>query len=111
MKESVVEDYFKQQIGRHEGLALKFVSPSMRGVPDQIVLYNGKTYYVEMKAPDKKPRKSQISVHELFKEHGIMVYTIDTKEKVDQFIQEVLRAKPIEKPKETYDIKTNFFNV
>lgn len=111
MIESVVETYFINQIAIHGGRAMKFLSPSMNGVPDQIVLYNGKTYYAELKAPKKKPRKSQLSVHALFLQHGIQVYTIDTKDKVDDFIQHTLQAKKIETPKETFEIKKNAFDI
>lgn len=109
MLESVVEDYFIQQIERHGGLPSKFVSPSMLGVPDQIVLYKGTTYFAEIKAPGEKPRKSQVAVHELYKEYGVDVHVIDTKLGVDTFIKEVLKAKPVKKRKETFKLVSHAF--
>lgn len=101
--ESDVEQYFKDMIHAIGGLAMKFKSPGKRGVPDQIVLYKGETYYVEMKKPGEKPRKSQVSVHKEFKDQGIIVYTADTKKEVDKFIISVLKT---EIPK-TNTTKTN----
>ncbi len=111
MLESNVEQYLQDEITRHGGLSLNFMSPSNRGVPDQIVLYQGSTYFVEMKAPKQRPRKSQQVMHKKFEEQGIMVYILDTHDKVDHFIKETLKAKPIPVPKETFKIKKNMFNI
>lgn len=110
MLESIVEDYFQEQVALCGGFTLKFTSPSMRGVPDQIALYNGETYFVELKAPGGKPRDSQVVVHELFEEQNITVHTIDTKDAVDQFIKCILDATPKEKPEKTFDIKDGMFD-
>lgn len=93
LRESVVENYFKDQVTAYGGLAMKFVSPSLRGVPDQIVLYKGKTYYAEIKAPGKKPRPSQIAMSKRFNQYGITIHVIDTKKGVDDFIKNILKAK------------------
>ena len=109
MLESKVETYFQDQVRMCGGLTLKFTSPTMRGVPDQIVLYNGNGYFVEMKAPGEKPRESQIAVHELFNNHGITVYTIDTIEMVDQFIETTLNAETQPRKTESFEINDNMF--
>lgn len=109
MLESKVETYFQDQVRMCGGLTLKFTSPTMRGVPDQIVLYNGNGYFVEMKAPGEKPRESQVAVHELFNDHGITVYTIDTIEMVDQFIETTLNAKIQPRKTESFEINDNMF--
>lgn len=70
-----------------DGLAVKFVSPSMIGVPDRIVIYKGQVVFVELKAPHKTPRKSQEVCHRKFREHGARVYTLDCYEAVDGFIE------------------------
>lgn len=93
--EGIVEDYFKTQVELAGGLPLKFKSPSSRGVPDQLVLYDGQTFYAEIKAPGKKPRKDQLSIHKKFKKHGVTVYIIDSKEQTDWFIREILNTVAI----------------
>lgn len=107
--ESTVETYFQKQIRLCGGVTFKFTSPSMRGVPDQIALFKGNTYFVELKAPGEDPRDSQIAVHELFDEHGVPVYTIDTIEMVDQFIKNILKTKVKPKKKQTFEIKDDVF--
>lgn len=89
--ESVVEDYFKKMIKKVGGLPMKFTSPGKRGVPDQIVLFGGITYFVEIKRPGEKPRPSQVTVHKQFQEKGVSVYTVDSQEQVNEFITEILK--------------------
>lgn len=114
MRESIVETYFKKQTKLAGGLPLKFISPSQNGVPDQIVLFNGKTYYAEIKAPGEKPRPDQIALHKKFLKHGVTVYVIDSKSDVDNFIKNILKVsiKPDKlnnKRQSTPNIKKNQF--
>jgi hypothetical protein len=51
MLERDVESYFRKQVEAAGGLALKFVSPSHRGVSDRIVCFPGETWFVELKLP------------------------------------------------------------
>ena len=52
MLESVIESRLRQEAKKRGGMALKFVSPGMNGVPDRIVLMpGGKMAFVELKAP------------------------------------------------------------
>lgn len=56
MLESTVERHLREEAKKRKGMALKFVSPGMNGVPDRIVLMpDGKMAFVELKAPGKKP--------------------------------------------------------
>lgn len=91
MRESEVENYLKKAVKNElKGLALKFISPGFNGVPDRIVLIPmGRIYFVETKAPGKKMRKLQEYVCGLIKQLGFTVLTIDTKEKVNDFIRRV----------------------
>lgn len=91
MLEKEVETYLKKQVkNRLHGLALKFVSPGLNGVPDRIVLLPGaKIIFVETKAPGMKLRKLQEYVCGLITALGFDVRRIDTKEKVSIFIAEM----------------------
>lgn len=88
--EKEVERYLRKQVKeRLGGMALKFVSPGMNGVPDRIILMPGaRICFVETKAPGEKLRKLQRYVCGLIVNLGFPVYRIDTKAKVDAFIQE-----------------------
>lgn len=49
-RESRIEKLLVQEVEKLGGLALKFVSPQRRGVPDRVcVLPNGLTWWVEVK--------------------------------------------------------------
>lgn len=68
----------------------KFTSPQRRSVPDRIVsAMGGKLWYVELKAPGKKPTPSQFRDHEKRREMGFDVRVIDSYDGVDTFVKEV----------------------
>ncbi|MEY8416693.1 VRR-NUC domain-containing protein [Tissierella praeacuta] len=58
-------------------------------MPDRIVLYNGKCYFVELKRPGEDLRPLQKVVKKRFRELGFEVYVIDSIEKVGEFINEI----------------------
>lgn len=94
MQESQIEKYFKQRIESGKGLCIKFTSASGSGFPDRIVLIpDGKVYFVELKAPGKKPRPLQAAVHKTFLRYGHKVWVIDSKGKADEFLNAVLGAQ------------------
>lgn len=90
MRESDVESYLVQEVKKQKGMAMKFISPGLRGVPDRIVLMEGgKIIFVELKAPGEKPRKQQEIRIAQMKSLGFKVKTIDTKRGVDELINEM----------------------
>jgi hypothetical protein len=83
MRESTLEKIFVKEVKNHGGLALKFVSPGMTGVPDRIVLMkNGQIAFAEIKAPGKKLRPLQIKRKTQLESLGFKVYCIDDKEQI-----------------------------
>lgn len=90
MQEANVEKYLIRYVKDKGGLCLKFISASMRGLPDRIVILpQGKIFFVELKAKGKKPRPEQTRVHKLFSSLGVKVYTADSKGKVRSVVDEV----------------------
>lgn len=90
MQEVNVEKYLIRYVKDKGGLCLKFISASMRGLPDRVVILpQGKIFFVELKAKGKKPRPEQKRVHKLFSSLGVKVYTADSKEKVRSVVDEV----------------------
>lgn len=91
MPEKEVERYLCQQVKKKlGGMALKFVSPGLSGVPDRLVLMpGGKITFVETKAPGKNLRKLQEYVCGMIAALGFEVRRIDTKPGVDAFILEM----------------------
>ncbi len=94
MLEKDIESYLRRRVkNRLGGLALKFMSPGLNGVPDRVVLLpDARIIFVETKAPAKKLRKLQKYVCGEIAALGFDVRCIDTKEKVDSFIQEMTRT-------------------
>lgn len=91
MQEAKIENYLKKQIESIGGKAYKFVSPGVSGVPDRIVLLpQGKIFFIELKASDKKLRKLQEYRAKELRNLGFDVRTIDSMVKVDLFIEGVI---------------------
>jgi hypothetical protein len=87
--EKIVEQYLVDEVKKLGGIALKFISPSMSGVPDRIVLLPaGNIFFVELKDKGKKPTAIQLQVHRLLTSLGFDVCVIDSKEQVDEVIRE-----------------------
>lgn len=80
MKESEIERFFVKECKKKGWLALKFVSPSMSGLPDRIVFTSGgQVSFVELKAKEKQARPLQTAVHRMLHRFGFCVYVIDSK--------------------------------
>lgn len=90
MRESTIEKRFKEEIKKRGGRSLKFVSPGMRGVPDQIVFLPGaKTILVELKAPGEDLRVLQAKRAREFIALGYQFFKVDSYEAIDRFVREV----------------------
>ena len=57
--ESKVESYFKKEIRKIGGISYKFNSKNVRGVSDQIILFDGRVVFVEIKRASGKMTKLQ----------------------------------------------------
>ena len=89
MKKRAIERYLANKVKQLGGKSFKFVSPGNAGVPDRIVIIpGGHIFFIELKAPGKKPRKLQQVVIKQLKQLGCNVLTIDSKEQVNRFIDE-----------------------
>ena len=61
MTEKYIEQKLVKAVKKRGGMALKFVSPGLDGVPDRIVLLPmGRIAFVELKAPGRKMRPLQV---------------------------------------------------
>ena len=90
MKETSLERALVRAVSNMGGMALKFVSPGMAGVPDRLVLLpEGRIAFVEMKAPSRKPRPLQRLRHEQLRSLGFRVYVMDSKEKIREVLDDL----------------------
>ena len=91
MREKEIEQKLVDTVKKHGGICPKFVSPGFSGMPDRIVLLpKGKFAFVELKAPNKKPRPLQVARHKLLMGLGFRVYVIDGIEQIGGVIDEIL---------------------
>lgn len=93
LSENDIEQYLFNSAEKYNALCYKFISPMNSGVPDRIVILNGWTVFVELKAPGKKPRKLQEKVIEKMRKRHASVYVIDSKELVDELFNDILSAR------------------
>lgn len=90
MRENEIERKLTLQAKKMGGMAVKFNSPGLNGVPDRIVLLPGrKIAFVELKAPGKKPRPLQIKRIRQLKSLGFPVFVIDGVEQIGGMLDEI----------------------
>lgn len=86
-----IEQKLVTAVKKHGGICPKFVSPGFDGMPDRLLLLpHGRFAFVEVKAPNQKPRPLQLSRHRLLRRLGFRVYVLDALEDIDKIIKEVM---------------------
>ena len=89
-EESRIERHLRVSVKKMGGMAVKFISPGLDGVPDRIVLLPGrKIAFVELKAPGKKPRPLQVKRMRQLKCLGFPVFVIDGVEQIGGVLDEI----------------------
>lgn len=93
MREKFIEQKLVKSVKQVGGICPKFVSPGFDGMPDRLVLLPfGKIAFVEVKAPNEKPRPLQRARHRLLKRLGFRVYVLDDAEQIGGIIDEIRTA-------------------
>jgi len=88
--EGRVEKHLFKQCKKLDFVCLKFTSPANSGVPDRVIIGNGLTVFLELKAPGETLRTLQ---HEIVAEmisHGAIVRVANTKALVDELLAEMV---------------------
>lgn len=95
MRENEVEKAFVEAVRETGGVALKFTSQTMNGVPDRLILFKiGKCAFVELKAPGKQMRPLQRKRREQLEEFGFPVFCIDRIEQIQPVIAALQQWQP-----------------
>lgn len=90
MREKTTEQKLTLAVKKAGGIAPKFVSPGLDGMPDRIVLLPGGCMaFVEVKAPGEKPRPLQLARHKLLCSLGFKVYVLDDEQQIQQIIKDI----------------------
>ncbi len=81
MLERTIEWKVKDYAESKGWLTRKWTSPNHAFVPDQIFIRpDGLVIFVEFKAAGKKPTAGQLREHQKLRDHGCLVYVIDSVE-------------------------------
>jgi hypothetical protein len=87
MRESDIERYLVKRIEGLGGTCEKFSSPNKRGVPDRLVTIPWYSmFFVEVKAPGKKPTAQQVWDHRTRRALGVTVHVVNSVQQVDDLI-------------------------
>lgn len=90
MRERNIERKLVTEVKKRGGLAIKFTSPSLDGVPDRLLLFpGGITAFVELKAPGKSLRPLQQKRAKEITTLGFKVYVVDNKEMIGGVLDEI----------------------
>ena len=90
MREKDIEQRLVQAVKRMGGIAPKFVSPGLDGVPDRLILIpGGKLAFAELKAPGQTPRPLQRHRIGELRQLGFRVYIIDDINQIGGVLNEV----------------------
>lgn len=89
IREVTIERHLVEQVRRLGGIAMKFVSPGYRGVPDRLILLDGEAVFVETKTPVGRLSPHQIKMHEILRDFGFRVFVAASREEVDEVVEQL----------------------
>jgi hypothetical protein len=92
MTESILQQEIIKQAKKRGILALKVEAVGRRGLPDLLLIYNGKTVHAEIKHPNGRGRLSALQVHmiALLKDHGAQVHVINSLDEAVAMLESML---------------------
>ena len=90
MREKTVDSKLVKAVKSMGGLAPKFISPGLDGVPDRLVLLpGGKMAFIELKAPGENLRPLQVRRKRQLESLGFLVYSMDRPEQIGVILSEI----------------------
>lgn len=90
MREKIIEQNLVKAIKDKGGFCLKFNTLSLNGMPDRLILLpKGKLAFVELKAPNKKPRAIQLKRIKQLEALGFKCFVIDDLKQIGEVIDEI----------------------
>lgn len=90
MREKTIEEHLVKAVRLMGGLAPKFVSPGLDGVPDRLLLLpDGRMAFAELKAPGKQLRPLQKRRKRQLETLGFRVFVIDSTDQIGGVLDEL----------------------
>ena len=87
--ENFVENYLTEQAAKHGMLFYKLRTPGSNGIPDRMIINNGRTAYIELKSSTGKLSAVQRVVIRDLLAHGAEVHVLNSREQVDELITDM----------------------
>lgn len=88
MLEKQIEKKLVDAVKQRYGLCIK--QTGISGIPDRLILLpDGKSAFVELKAPGEKPRKLQEMRMKQLRKMGVVCYVIDGVEQIGGMLDEI----------------------
>lgn len=89
MRESKIEKRLVSEIENMGGKAYKFISPGNNGMPDRLIVIDGKCYFAETKAPGKRLRPLQKIRKAELESLGVTVFKVDSMRSVEAVLNAI----------------------
>ena len=90
MREKQIEQKLVRATKNMGGIAPKFTSPGIDGMPDRIVLLpGGHIAFIEVKERGCKPRPLQLARHGMLRRLGFQVYVLDDAAQIGGILDEI----------------------
>lgn len=87
--ESSIEAFFRDEVRKAGGIALKLV-PTSKGIPDRLVILpGGHIYFVELKQARGKTSPAQDVWHERLRDRGARVYVLSGRGQVVSWLRQM----------------------
>lgn len=91
--ESHLERKLVEMVKIAGGLAPKFVSPGINGMPDRLIILKGLRALAEIKRPGEEPSDIQLARHRQLRKLGVVVYVIDSENTINTMMNELQTAQ------------------
>lgn len=90
MNEKLIEKKLREKVKSLKGIAIKFFSPWLTGIPDRMILVpKGRIWFVEIKTTGKKPSPTQEKRIEMLQKLGFKTVVIDDQVSLNNFLEEI----------------------
>lgn len=89
--ESAIENYLLRRCRELGVMSVK--QTGMNGMPDRLLMYGGRCWFLELKRPGKKPTDLQRAVAGKLRRRGICSMYADTKESVDAVLSALVEGR------------------
>jgi Holliday junction resolvase len=85
MRESNIQTSIKKYLETNGWMVIKLIQTSVNGIPDLMCLKNGRTVFIEVKQPGKKPTDLQQYRIEKLHKNGFEAFVVTSLQEVKTF--------------------------